>query len=314
MKVGILGVGTVGRAAALSMVHRDSCAELVLVDRQHDLVDAVALDLAYAAVMGRSVRIRAGDGELLRGCRLVVVDAGTNEKAGGADRPGDPEGRLRLIDANAPLMAEIVPEIRATAPDAVVLVVTNPPDPMADLVRELLGHERVMSSGTYLDSLRFRFHLARELEVSPQSVKADVLGEHGTSEVLHWSAASVGDVPVDAALGQQGKDPTAVRVRVEAAVRGANINIIKGLGASQYGIGAVIARLAEAVLRDEQLVAPVGSFHAGAELTYSLPSRIGAAGVAAVIAPQLDDAEAAALERSVEALRKAASRRRDAMA
>ena len=313
MKIGLVGVRTVGRAAAQAMVHRGSCDDLVLVDRQREFAEAVALDLAYGGLIGRWTRSEAGDGELLPGCRLVVIDAGTSEGAGGADDPDDPEGRLRLIDANAPVMAEIVPVVGEVAPDAVVLVVTNPPDPMADLVRELIGHERVMSSGTFLDSLRFRLHLARELDVNPHSVRAEVLGAHGTSEVLHWPPASVGDVPVALALEQQGKDPAAVRGRVEAAVRDATLNVIGGLGAGQYGIAAVIARLAEIVGRDERLVVPVGSFHA-AGLTCSLPSRVGAAGVEAVLAPHLTDEEGSALDRSLEASCKAASRLRAVLA
>ena len=130
-----------------------------------------------------------------------------------------------------------------------------------------------MSSGTLLDSLRFRTHLAEALGVDPRSVQANVLGEHGTSAVEHWSAVEVGGVPLAAVLERVGKRIEQVRPRVEDAVRGANLNIIQGIGASQYGIGAVTARLVEAVLRDERVVVPVGSYRPEAGVTYFAAER-----------------------------------------
>ena len=308
MKVGVVGVGAVGRAAAEAMVHRASCGELVLVNRRPEVAQAVALDLRYGLPVSAALAVRAGGYEDLSGARLVVVAAGTNERDGGATDRNDPEGRLRLIDANVPVLEAVVPPIVAAAPEAVLLVVSNPPDPLADLARELAGHGRVMSGGTFLDSLRFRTHLAEALGVSPRAVRADVLGEHGTSAVLHWSGAGVGGVPLGAALARVGGRLDEVRPRVEEAVRGANLNIIAGLGASQYGIGAVVARLAETVLRDERIVAPVGSFHPAHGVTFSLPSVIGAAGVATVFEPDLDEGEREALGRSVAVLGRTAER------
>jgi L-lactate dehydrogenase len=168
-----------------------------------------------------------------------------------------------------------------------------------------------MNSGTFLDSVRFRTQLGQELGVSPQDVSANVLGEHGTSAVLHWSAVTVGGVPLAEALNYAGKTLDQVRPRVEQAVREANLNIIDGLEASQYGIGAVIARLTEAVLRDERMVAPVGSWQKE-KLTFSLPSIIGANGVEAVLQPQLDPSEHTALQESIRALRTAVEQARAA--
>lgn len=164
-----------------------------------------------------------------------------------------------------------------------------------------------MSSGTFLDSVRFRTHLGQEIGVSPRDISANVLGEHGTSAVLHWSAVSVGGVPLAEALECAGKKLDEVRPRVEQAVRGANLDIIAGLDASQYGVGAVIARITEAVLRDEKIVAPIG-FQQKDKLTYSLPGIIGAKGVQAVLEPRLDRSEQAAMQASIEALKLAAER------
>ena len=148
MKAGIVGMGTVGRAAAAAMLQRGSCRELVLVNRRREVAEAVALDLRYGVPIGPAVTVRAGDYDDLRGAGVVVIAAGVNEKSGGATDRNDPEGRLKLIDANVPVMRAVVPPAVAAAPEAVLLVVPDPPDPLADLARQLAGHDRVVSSGT----------------------------------------------------------------------------------------------------------------------------------------------------------------------
>ena len=165
MKVGIGRVGRVGRvgaACALSLVTRGSAREIVIVDRTAARAKAVAADLRYGAPLCPEVALRDGDYPELAGAELVMLASGVNEKGGGATDRGDPKGRLELLDTNA---------------GAVLLVVTDPPD-----------------------SLRFRVHLARRLGVSPASVEALVVGEHGTSEVLLWSLARVGGAPLAEAL------------------------------------------------------------------------------------------------------------------
>ena len=216
--------------------------------------------------------------------------------------------RLRLLDTNARVYAQIVPRVVAAAPRAVLMVVTDPPDPLADLTRRLAGHERVFSTGTLIDSLRFRVHLADRLRVRPRDVQAMVVGEHGTSEVLLWSSASVGGLPVLDLLGRDGESVEQLREQIERDIRYANITIIEGTGASQYGIGAVSARLAEAVLRDERAVLPVAAWSPRYEVTLSLVSVLGAGGVQQLHEPAMTSGERAALERSAAALREAARR------
>jgi L-lactate dehydrogenase len=226
-----------------------------------------------------------------------MVTAGVNEKAGGATDRGDPTGRLRLLDRNVDVYREILPQLIRVAPEAVILVVTDPPDPLADLVRAF-GFTHVMSTGTFLDSLRFRFHLARHFDVDPAAVEAEVVGEHGTSEVFVWSSARVAGVPL-ADVPRQG---------IEQEVRFANIAIIEGTGASQYGIGMVCARIAEIVLRDERAVIPVGSFNPAYGVTLSLPSVVGRAGVERILEPAMSDEEKQRLQRSADTLRVAVER------
>ena len=144
---------------------------------QRSKARGLVTDVQYGAVLSPAVELRDGDYADLQGASLVMITAGANEKTGGATDRNDPAGRLRLLDTNVDVYKDIVPRLHAAAPQTLVLVVTDPPDPLADAVR-LLGHERVLSTGTYLDSLRFRFHLARRLGVSPANVDALILGEH----------------------------------------------------------------------------------------------------------------------------------------
>jgi L-lactate dehydrogenase len=305
MKVGIVGTGAVGSACALALVLRGGAREIVLINKTGKRAEAVATDIRYGAVLAPAVNIYAGDYQDLTGAMLVMVTAGVNEKTGGATDRNDPAGRLRLFAANAQIFGEIIPAVAKAAPEAILLIVTDPPDPLADVARKLAGHDRVLSTGTYLDSLRFRAHLAKHFQVSPSSVEAQVLGEHGTSQVFLWSSARLAGVPVVKELERRSLNPGEFKTQIEHEVRYANITIIEGNNASQYGIGVVSARIAEAVVRDERIAAPVGSYHPRYGVTLSLPTVIGRKGVVEVLEPNLSADERHALEQSAEALKKA---------
>jgi L-lactate dehydrogenase len=304
MKVGVVGAGQVGSACVLSLVMRGVAREIVLVNRSRKRSDGVITDMQYGAVLSPRTELLAGEYADLKGAALVMITAGVNEKDGGATDRKDPKGRLRLLGKNAEIYREMVPQIHDVAPDALVLVVTDPPDPLADVVRSV-GHEKVLSTGTYLDSLRFRFHLARRLKVDPAYVQAMVLGEHGTSSVFLWSSARVGGRPVLDVLCDAGQDPAKVSEEIEKEVRFANITIIEGIGASQYGIGMVCADIAEMIVRDTRAVIPIGAYQEKYGVTLSLPSVVGAAGVVKVIEPTMTKEEEQGLQRSAAAIRTA---------
>jgi L-lactate dehydrogenase len=153
--------------------------------------------------------------------------------------------------------------------------------------------------------LRFRFHIARRLKVNPRSVAAQVVGEHGTSQVFLWSSARVAGMPVTAALRESVENVEDFRRLVEDEVRYANISIIEGTGASQLGIGMATARIVEAILRDEHAVMPVGSFNPTYGTTLSLPSVLGRTGVTRVLEPEMSEEERHGLQRSAARLREA---------
>jgi len=307
MKVGVVGVGRVGAACALSLVVRGSAREVVLVDRTRARARAVATDLRYGAPLCPEVTLRDGDYADLAGADLVMITAGVNEKGGGAIDRNDREGRLKLLDTNVGVFKDMVSKIVTAAPTAVLLVVTDPPDPLADLVRRIAGHNRVLSTGTLIDSLRLRIHLAERLEVSPTSIDALVVGEHGTSEVMLWSSARVSGVPIVEALPVSSSFDE-FRKSVERDVRYANITIIEGNGASQFGIGIVSARIAEAVLRDERAVLPIGVYNPKYGVTLSLPSVVGREGVNRILEPAMSNEERQALDKSADVLRQVVQR------
>jgi L-lactate dehydrogenase len=263
--------------------------------------------MRYGTPLGPKVEISDGGYDALEGARVVLITSGVNEKKGGATDRNDPKGRLRLLGKNAEIYRDIVPRIVSAAPDAILVVVTDPPDPLADIAREAAAHARVVSAGTYLDSQRFRVHLGKYFGADPAHVEAQVIGDHGTSQVFLWSSARVGGVPVAHLLEARGEKLEDLRSTVEKQVRYANITIIEGHDASQYGIGIVSARIAEMILNDERAVIPIGSYQKQFGVTLSLPSIVGRNGVEAVLEPKLSDEERAGLQKSADTLKQALS-------
>jgi L-lactate dehydrogenase len=308
LKIGIVGVGQVGATAAYAMMMRGIGSEIVLVDQNTDLAAAQAHDILDATPWAYPVRVRAGEAADLDSADIVVLAAGTNQ------RPG--ESRLDLLSRNAEIFAAIVPTVLAAAPNTIFLVATNPVDVMTQIVAVLTARhgvppERVIGSGTILDSARFRTLLAGHLGVSPAYIDARVLGEHGDSEVLHWSGVAVGDMSVAEAARQMGRELTeADRSRIDTAVRRAAYAIIQGKGATWFGIGAGLARMAQVIQGDERALITccmlTEECQGVADVALSLPRVLGAGGVVATFMPNLDAGERAALKRSAEILKEAA--------
>jgi L-lactate dehydrogenase len=289
MKIGIVGTGNVGCACAMATLIRGSAREIVLVNRNRKTAEAVATDMRYGTPLGPKVDIVDGDYDALEGARIVLITVGVNEKTGGATDRNEPKGRLKLLDKNADIYRDVVPRIVRVAPKAELLVVSDPPDPLADIARESCPGTVVLSTSTYLDSQRFRVHLGKHFCVDDAHVEAQVIGDHGTSQVFLWSSARVGGVPVASLLRARGGRLADLRQQLEREVRYANITIIEGHDASQYGIGIVSARIAEMVLNDERAVVPIGSYQKAFGVTLSLPSVVGRAGVVEVLEPDMSE-------------------------
>ena len=306
MKVGIVGTGFVGSTGAYAIALKGAATELILVDLNKDLARAQAEDILHATPFAAPVRVADGDYPQLEGAGLVVLACGV------AQRPG--ETRLHLLERNVQVFQKVVPSVMKNAPETVFLIVSNPVDVMTQVVSRISGIPpgRVIGSGTILDTARFRALLGEHLRVSPQSVHAYVLGEHGDSEVLVWSSAKVGGVALRDFAQQSGCSLTEeVKSRIDDGVRRAAYRIIEGKGATYYGIGAGIARITRAIRDDERAVLTVSiltpEVEGLEEVSLSIPRVVSAKGVMATLPPALSDDEHAAFQKSAEILKEAAS-------
>lgn len=302
MKVGIVGAGMVGSSVGFALAITGYASEVIIMDRNKALAVAQAEDIAHAVPFMSATRVRAGEYADLEGAGIVILSAGVSQKPG--------ETRLELLSRNAAVFREIVGEVLTVAENPILLVASNPVDAITFITQRLSGlpPQRVIGSGTILDTARFRSLIARHLNISPQSIHADVIGEHGDSEVLVWESARASSVDLASFAQQIGAPLTqAVRAEIDDNVRNAAYKIIEGKGATYYGIGAGIARIVRAIARDEGAVLTVSLVTAHVagvdDVALSLPRVIGATGVVVDMVPDLSAEEQAALKRSAELLK-----------
>ena len=307
MKIGIVGCGMVGSASAYALVMRGVGREIVLVDMNHARAEAEANDIYHAVPFAHPLMVRAGEYADLAGARVVVIAAGVAQKPG--------ETRLHLLQRNADVFRQLVPAVLRECPEAVLLVVTNPVDIMTYLAAHFAAgfgvpQTRVIGSGTTLDTARFRTLIGMHFGVDPHHVHAYVLGEHGDSEVLVWSSATIAGLDLDEFAKVHGKPLSAAdRGHIDDKVRRAAYHIISGKGATYYGIGSAVARIVDVILHDQRSILTICCRADGVPdcdgVTMALPRLVGGAGALATIPLRLDDSERDALRRSAGILREA---------
>ena len=302
MKIGIVGCGFVGSAGAFAIALEGKANELILVDLNADLAAAHAEDILHATPFSGPIRVAAGDYDRLKNADMVVLACGVGQKPG--------ETRLQLLERNVNVFKSVVPQVLEYAPQTILLIVSNPVDIMTQVVTKISGlaPQRVVGSGTILDTARFRTLLAEHLNIAPHSVHAYVLGEHGDSEVLAWSSGNVGGVPLAEFAAQIGRPITEeIKTQIDDGVRNAAYRIIEGKGATYYGIGAGIARIASAIGDDEGAVLSLSNVAGFGGVSLSLPRVLKANGIEATIQPLLSEDEADALQKSADILKAAAA-------
>lgn len=307
MKIGIVGSGMVGSTSAFALVMSGVGREIVLVDTNRARAEAEANDLFHAVPFAHPLTVHAGDYADLVGARVVVIAGGV------AQQPG--ETRLQLLQRNADVFRDIVPSVLRHAPDAVLLVVTNPVDIMTHLAAHFAAEfgvpsTRVIGSGTTLDTARLRALLGRHFGVDARHVHAYVLGEHGDSELLAWSQVTIAGLSLDDFAKVTGTAFTSAdREQVDEQVRRAAYHIIAGKGATYYGIGSAVARIVDVLLHDQRAILTVCARISGVPgcegVTLALPHLVGGDGVLATIPLSLDSDEEAGLRRSADILRAA---------
>ena len=304
-KIAIVGAGAVGATIAYASMIRGVAKQLAIYDINRAKVDAEVLDLNHGLQFVPMATLEGSDDiGVCAGADVVVITAGAKQKPG--------QTRMELAGANVALCRTLVPQLLKVAPDALLLVVTTPVDVLTYVVQQLSGlpSRRVFGSGTVLDSSRFRFLLARHLNVAVQNVHAFIAGEHGDSELPLWSSATVGGVPLlQWAAPGHAKLTEEDRTHIFDNVRNAAYQIIRGKGATNYAIGLATAQILEAVLYDEQRVLPVSSrlesYLGISDVCMSVPSIINRKGVESVLELPMNDSEREGLRKSADTIRQA---------
>ncbi len=301
VKIAVVGVGTVGATIAFALMISGLASEIVLIDMNEDKAEGEAMDLIQGSPFVRPVTIRSGKYADCAGAQIVVIAAGV------AQRPG--ETRLDLVKKNVEIFRQMVPEIAAAAPDAVLLVVSNPVDILTYATNKLSGFpaRQVLGSGTVLDTARLRTLIGQHLRIDPRSVHASVIGEHGDSEVVVWSRASAAGMVLADFCRQRGLPcGSNIQAEITQQVSRAAYEIINRKGATYYAIGLGVRQIVEAILRDQDTVFTVSTRLHGQfgieDVCFSLPCVVDRSGVDAVLEPSLDDDELAALRRSAAVL------------
>lgn len=297
-RIAIIGAGNVGATAAYALMLRGLFAEIVLIDVDPRRAAAEATDIADANAITQPARIWAGDYADVAAASILVVTAGAAPKAG--------EPRTAIAGKSAGIVRDCVRQAMDAGFDGILVVASNPADAMTQVAQRASGlpAQRVIGTGTLLDSNRFRKRIADQLGIAPGAVEALVLGEHGDSEVMAYSTVRVGGMALDAFLGDASFD----RAGVAHEVMRAGYTISEGKGHTSFGVATAIARIAEAIQRDERVVLPVSTLLTGEygidDLYLSLPCLIGGAGVLRVLTPALNSDEETALLASAEVLRR----------
>lgn len=300
-RVAIVGVGNVGATLAYALLFSGLAAEIVLVDADSDRVEGEAMDLNHAVPFAPPTRIWAGDYADCTGAAVTVIAAGA------AQQPG--ETRLDLVQKNAAIFRKIVPEIVRYNPQGMIVVATNPVDVLTYAAGKWSGlpPQRVIGSGTILDTARFRYLLSLHCGVDPRSVHAYIIGEHGDSEVPVWSLANIAGMHLPAFCAAHGMTlDQAAMDAIFRQTRDAAYAIIARKGATYYAVAAGLMRLIEAILRDQSTVLSVSSritdYYGIQDVCLSLPTVVGRSGVERVLRLEMNAEELAGLRRSAQVL------------
>ena len=302
-KVVVIGVGSVGATYIYALMHTGIAGEIVLIDLDQKRVKGEVMDLEHGLAFVQPVTIRSGDYSDCADANLIVVTAGAKQIPG--------QSRLDLIQRNADIVKSICDGIKKSDSDAVLLMVANPVDALTQVALKRLGwpRERVIGSGTVLDSARFRSMLSRHCGVDTRNVHAYILGEHGDSEVAAWSMTHVAGVLMkDYCIICRGCDSKKRHEDIFHRVRDSAYHIIDYKGSTYYAIGLSLTRISGAILRNEHSILTVSLLLQGEydidNICLSIPCVVGKTGVERIITASLSEDEQTALKASAQTLRK----------
>ena len=301
-KAAVIGCGFVGSTIAYALMQKGTFSELVLLDANHAKAEGEAMDISHGLPFAHAMDIREGDYEDIADASVVIITAGANQKPG--------ESRLDLVQKNAVIMRSIIREIKRVKCEGILLIVSNPVDILTQVALEESGFpkERVIGSGTVLDTARLKYLVSEKLKVDSRNVHAFIVGEHGDSELAVWSCANIYGIGLEDFARMRGyRDFEKEKDELYHAVRDSAYEIIERKGATYYGIGMAAARIAESIVRDSHTVAPVSVSLNGeyglSGLCLSIPAVIGRDGAEQILEINFSEEENGKLRESAEELK-----------
>ena len=302
-KVAMIGCGFVGAATAFSLMESGLFSEMVLIDADHDRAEGEALDISHGLPFARPMKIYAGDYDDIADAAIIIITAGASQKPG--------ETRLDLVHKNVGIFKSIIPEISKRNCAGILLVVSNPVDILTYTALKLSGfpENRVLGSGTVLDTARLKYNLGEHLGIDSRGVHAFIIGEHGDSELAAWSSATVSGVPLNDFCEMRGHyTHDEATERIAENVKNSAYEIIKKKKATYFGVAMAVRRICEAIIRNEKSILPVSNLMHGefgiSDVALSMPAIVGENGVEKLVPISLDEEELAKLRESAETLKK----------
>ena len=302
-KAAIIGCGFVGSASAFSLMQSGLFSELVLIDANREKAEGEALDIAHGIPFARQMKIYAGDYDDIMDSAVIIVTAGANQKP--------EETRLDLVHKNVNIFKSIIPEVAKRDYQGILLIVANPVDILTYTALKLSGmpENRVIGSGTVLDTARLKYRLGEHLSVDSRSVHAFIVGEHGDSEIAVFSSANVSGIPLNRFCEMRGHfEHEAATRRIAEEVKNSAYEIIAKKHATYYGIAMSVKRICEAIVRDEKSILPVSSMMHGeygiSDVALSMPAIVGKDGVETRVPISISEEEEAKLKESADTLKK----------
>lgn len=304
MKISIIGAGFVGSTTAYTLMLKSLAQEIILIDINEVKAEAEALDIIHASALNSECKIYNGQYENIVNSDIVIITVDSQKTL--------TDNRLALLESNVKIMEQIVPQIVKYAPECIMLIATNPVDVITKFVLDISGFskEKVIGSGTVLDTARYRTMLAQYFDISAHSVNAYVLGEHGASSVVSWSTATIGGLPVDQYAKTFGKDINDdFKNKMSANVIDAGFKIYRGKKATYYGIAASLVEICETIVKDKKQQLPVSILQQDVcgvkNVCLSLPATVCRTGAFNAVVPELNEKELIQLKNSAVAMQNA---------
>lgn len=302
IKISIIGAGYVGSTAAFALMMSNLASELVIVDINKDKAVGEAMDLYHGTAFVKPVEIIGGSYEDTVDSDIVIITAGVNRKPG--------ESRLDLINKNLGIFKSIVPEVVKYSPESILLVVSNPMDILTYITYKLSGFpkERVIGSGTVLDTSRLRSILSKHFCVDVRNIHACIIGEHGDSEIAAWSIANIAGMDIDNFCNSScTKCDELFKQNIFEEVKNAGKKVIEKKGATYYAIGLAIKRIVECIIRDENSILTVSCLLTGQygikDIYMGVPTILGQKGIKQIIEAPISQQELVELRSSANALK-----------